>query len=125
MSIRSDRPRGSAAVTALRILCRLLRLVAAAAAGTAVAITVLKAMAGDPKELPSTFVLMVLVIVAMVTFLAATLLMLTADRLAERAERKATQQCQLTSEEREAERLRETPFLARQQNRQQRPPLDS
>ncbi len=124
MSTSSDRPSGYAAVTALRILCRLLRLGAAVAAGTAVTITVLKAMASDPRELPGTSVLLTLAVVAVVAFLAATLLMVVADRMAERAEREATQQYHLTPEEREAERLRETPFLARQQNRQQRPPLD-
>jgi mannitol-specific phosphotransferase system IIBC component len=124
VSTRGDRPGGHAAVTALRVLCRLLRLIAAAAAGTGVAITVLRAMAGDPEELPGISVLVVLAVVAVVTFLVATLVMMVAERLTERADRAAEQQYSLTPQEREAERLRETPFLARQQDRQQHPPLD-
>lgn len=105
--------------TALRILCRLLWLTAAVAAGTAITIAVLKAMANDPTELPASGSIVLLGAYAIVAFSVAVLLMMLADRVATRAEHRAVAQLRLTPEEREAEKLKETPLLARQHRQQE------
>jgi len=99
-------------------------LTAAAAAGTAITITVLKAMATDPTELPTLGSVVALGAYAVVAFVVATLLMVVADRVAAHAERRAVTQLPLTPEEREAEKLRETPFLARQHRQQEQTPFE-
>ncbi len=104
----------------LRVLCRLLWLASLVAAGAAVAIAVLESLGDDFGDLPDKTVLVGLVIVAVTAFMAATVLMVAADRMTERVEREALEGQYLTPAEYEAERLRETPLLAREHN-QQRP----
>ncbi len=124
MRNHSDRGNSCRSATALRILCRLLWLTAAVAAGTAITITVLKAMANDPTELPASGSIVLLGAYAVVAFVVAMLLMIVADRVAAHAERRAVAQLPLTPEEREAEKLRETPLLARQHRQQEQSPFE-
>ncbi|MGH3429808.1 MAG: hypothetical protein ACRDQZ_19930 [Mycobacteriales bacterium] len=111
----SEHYRGAATVATLRVSGRLLRLLAVASAGGAITILVLRALATTPSDLPRPSTVVTLAIVAVVFFSAAMTLSAVAERTAARVERKAVQDVRLTPEEREAERLRETPYLARQQ----------
>jgi uncharacterized membrane protein len=105
-------------VATLRVSGRLLRLLAVASAGGAITILVLRALATTPSDLPRPSMVATLAIVAVALFSAATILSAVAERTAARVEREAVQDVRLTPEEREAERLREMPYLARQRRTQ-------
>ena len=122
----SQRSAGSPGVTVVRVIGRLLGVVAAGATGAALAITVLGALDSGFNDLPVA-TLLVLGVIAVVAFGAAMISRVIADRMAESAERHALEGPDLTPEEREAERLREMPLLARESARRgnQPPPTGS
>ena len=109
----------------MRVIGRLLGVVAAGATGAALAITVLVALDSGFDDLPVA-ALLVLGVIAAIAFVAAMITRVAADRLAEVAERHAVEGPDLTPEEREAERLREMPLLARESARRgNQPPQGS
>lgn len=119
----SQRSAGSPGVTAVRVVGRLLGVVAAGATGAALAITVLRSLENGFNDLPVA-TLLTLGLIAVIAFVAAMIARVVADRLAATAERHALEGPDLTPEEREAERLREMPLLAREAARRsnQTPP---